>query len=201
MKNECSCIGTTAEDMEKSRSWTGFLADPEKLPFSFIYDGKKVSGIPAGWNPVSKKRRIDANLIETVYEGNDAARGLHIRVECLEYLDYPVAEWVVWLTNKGDAPTPLMQDILALDGAFEGSSPVLYHCNGDYYSEDGYTPQETPIPEGDALKFAPNGGRPCDGAFPYFRIQFEGCGLTMAVGWSAQWSTGFTGTENGTMSE
>jgi alpha-galactosidase len=74
---------------------------------------------------------------------------------------------------------------------------VLYHCNGDYYSEDGYTPQETPLHTGDAVKFAPTGGRPCDGAFPYFRVQFEGCGLTIAVGWPAQWSAGFTGVENG----
>ena len=198
MKDECFYTGTMPKDMGKSRSWTGhYFASPENLPFSFIYDGKKISGIPVEWSPVSKKRRIDANLIETIYEGNDAASGLQIRMECLEYLDYPVVEWVVWFTNKGDVPTPLINDILALDGAFEGSSPALYHCNGDYCSEDGYTPQETPLSDGDSLKFAPNGGRPCDGAFPYFRIQFEGCGLTMAVGWPAQWSAGFTGIENG----
>ena len=40
---------------------------------------------------------------------------------------------------------------------------------------------------------APNGGRPCDGAFPYFRVQFEGGGLTLAVGWPAQWSATFRG--------
>jgi alpha-galactosidase len=198
MKDECFSTGTKPKDMEKSRLWTGhFFANPENLPFSFIYDGKKISGIPTGWNPVFQKRLIDANLMETVYEGNDTFSGLGIRVECLEYLDYPVVEWVVWFTNKGKIPTPLIHDILALDGEFEGSSPVLYHCNGDYYSEDGYTPQETPLTLGDSMKFAPNGGRPCDGAFPYFRIQFEGCGLTMAVGWPAQWSTGFTGTKNG----
>jgi len=198
MKDVFFSTGTIPEDMEKSRLWTGhFFANPEKLPFSFIYDGKKISGIPEGWNPVFQKRRIDANLIETVYEGNDTVSGLYIRMECLEYLDYPVVEWVVWFTNKSNAPTPLIHDILALDGAFEGSFPELYHCNGDYYSEDGYTPQETPLPAGDSLRFTPTGGRPSDGAFPYFRIQFEGCGLTMAVGWPAQWSTGFTGVENG----
>lgn len=198
MKDKCFSTKTMPKDMEKSRIWTGhFFANPENLPFSFIYDGKKISGIPTEWNPVSKKRRIDTNIMETIYEGNDASSGLHIKLECFEYMDYPVVEWVVWFTNKGNAQTPLIQDILALDGEFDGSSAVLYHCNGDYYSVDGYTPQETPLPDGNALKFAPNGGRPCDGAFPYFRIQFEGCGLTMAVGWPAQWSAGFTGTEKG----
>ena len=146
---------------------------------------------------MSHKRRIDANLIETVFEGRDPATGLNVRVECLAYQDYPVVEWVMWLSNQGSAATPVLQDILALDGAFSGTSPVVYHCNGDYYSEDGYTPQETPLHPGEALKYAPTGGRPCDGAFPYFRVQFEGCGLTLAVGWPAQWAASFTGTENG----
>jgi alpha-galactosidase len=198
MKDHCFITRTTPEDMQKSRSWTEhFLAHPGSLPISFTYDGKKVTGIPESWHPVSHKRRIDANLIETVYEGQDPAAGLNVRVECLAYQDYPVVEWVVWLSNQGSAATPVLQDILALDGAFTGTSPVVYHCNGDYYSEDGYTPQETPLLPGDALKFAPTGGRPCDGAFPYFRVQFEGCGLTIAVGWPAQWSAGFTGLEDG----
>lgn len=93
-------------------------------------------------------------------------------------------EWVAWFTNKGREPTPLIRDILAIDETFSGSSPALYHCNGDFYSEEGYTPCETPLPVGEAMEFAPNGGRPCNGAFPYYRIMFEDCGLSMAIGWT-----------------
>jgi len=60
---------------------------------------------------------------------------------------------------------------------FIGDSPVVHHCNGDFYSEKGYKSEETPLGTGDTLRFTPNGGRPCDGAFPYYRIAFEGCGL------------------------
>lgn len=128
MKNECISVKTMPEDMEKSRSWIeSFLTRPESLPCSFIYNGKKVQGITTEWNPTSKRRFIDANLIETIFEGNDPANGLSIRLECLEYKDYPVVEWIVWFTNKGNKPTPLIQDILAIDGKFEGSSPVLHH--------------------------------------------------------------------------
>ena len=197
MKNGNLPTKTLPEDMEKSRSWIElFLTKPESLPFSFIYDGCKVSGIPILWNPTFQKRRIDANLIETVFEGNDTINNLNIRMECLEYKDYPVIEWIVWFTNKGSEPTPLIKDILALDGNFEGTLPVLHHCNGDYCSEDGYTPIETAISE-KTLRFAPNGGRPCDGAFPYYRIQFEGHGLTMAIGWPAQWSASFNRIDDG----
>ena len=185
---------TKPEDMLRSREWTGrFFSSPSDLPLSFVLGERAIAGIPEDWQPVPNRRRIDANIFETVFEGNDAGTGLNVQVACTEYQDYPVVEWVAWLTNKGHEATPVIRDILAMDGAFRGSSPVLYHCNGDFCSEEGYTPQETPLHAGDTLEFAPNGGRPCDGAFPYYRVMFEDCGLSMAIGWPGQWAAGFEG--------
>ena len=88
-------VATLPADMLKSRQWTaGFLSSPGQLPIAFKVDGRAVTGIPDDWKPVTRKRRIDANLIETIFEGTDPASGLALRVECLEYLDYPVVEWV-----------------------------------------------------------------------------------------------------------
>ncbi len=119
--------------MLKSREWTGrFLSDPANLSISFAFDGKAISGIPRDWGPCSSRRRIDANIVETLFEGDDATTGLNLRVECTQYQDYPVVEWVAWFTNKGREPTPLIRDILAIDETFSGSSPALYHCYGDF---------------------------------------------------------------------
>ena len=189
---------SVSKDMERSRAWTSrLLSGPASLPVSFMLDGKAVTGIPAGWGPVSNRRRIDANLIETTFEGRDAKTGLGLRVECVEYLDYPVVEWVAWLTNTGDQPTPIISDIAALDGRFDGASPVLHHNNGDFYSEKGYDEQETPLDKDVSLRFAPSGGRPCDHAFPYYRVAFKDYGLSIAIGWPAQWSAAFTGLAGG----
>ena len=189
---------TSAEDMRKAREWAGrFLDGPGSVPISFVYDGKLVRGIPADWQPVSTRRRVDANIVETVFEGADPATGLRIRVEGVMYEDYPVVEWTAWLTNAGHGPTPIISDLLGLDGVFGGASTGLYHCNGDFNSADGYTPQESRLRPGDALRFAPTGGRPCDGAFPFFRILFEEGGLTLAVGWPGQWSASFEGLADG----
>ena len=189
---------TNPEDMLKSLEWTGRLfSGPAGLPISFVFDGQAISGIPEEWQPVSNRRRIDANIIETVFEGNDAGTGLNVRVQCTEYQDYPVVEWVAWLTNRGHETTPVIRDILAMDGTFSGSSPVLYHCNGDFCSAEGYTPCETPLHTGESLGFAPNGGRACNGAFPYYRVMFEGCGLSMAIGWPGQWAASFKGLADG----
>ena len=186
------------QDMERSRAWTSrWLSSPSSVPVSFVLGDKAVAGIPADWKPVSERRRIDANIIETVFEGREAKSGLRLRVVCAEYLDYPVVEWVAWFTNTGSRPTPIISDILALDGALAGSSPVLCHCNGDFFSPEGYTQQETPLPEYRSLRFSPEGGRPCDRAFPYYRVVFKGGGLSIAIGWPAQWSASFEGLDGG----
>jgi alpha-galactosidase len=184
--------------MALCRKWTGDLfASPDSLPFSFKYGGGIIHGIPAAWNPTTTTRRVDANVSLTVYEAIDPATGLEVTCEVTRYADYPVVEWVVWLRNTSDTVTPLLADIAGLDARFSGESPELTHCNGDFCSADGYTPLDTAIGLGDTIRFAPDGGRPCDRAFPYFRLAFEGCGLTLSVGWPAQWAATFTGSGGG----
>lgn len=184
--------------MAEHRRQTGtFTSAAQGLPISFVYGGRRVAGIPAEWNPTAVRRRIDANIVETVFEGRDGQTGLGIRVECQTYADHPATEWTAWLTNHGPEPTPIIADLRAMDVALGGSDPVLQHCNGDFYSEDGYTPTETPLADGAAMAFAPREGRPCDGAFPYFRLLFGGGGVAVAVGWPAQWSAEFTRVADG----
>jgi len=189
---------TGPQDMAKSREWAGrFLSGPAELPVSFMLGGKPAAGISADWQPRSRRRRLDAGIVETVLDGSHVQTGLNLRVECLAYPDYPVVEWVAWFTNTGSRPTPIISDILALDARFAGSSPVLQHSNGDFCSGEGYALQKPPVRAGRSLTFVPAGGRPCGHAFPYYRVMFEGCGLSIAIGWPAQWSATFTGVPGG----
>ena len=189
---------TDRDDMAKSREWTGgWLSSAARLPVSFELGGTRISGIPAGWMPSERRRRVDAAIVETTFEGREPHTGLQLRVECLEYEDYPVVEWTAWFTNTGTGPTPILERILALDGMFGGVSPVLWHCNGDFYSGEGYSARETRMQSGEQLTFAPAGGRPCDHAFPYHRIEFPGCGVSIATGWPGQWSASFLATADG----
>lgn len=198
MSTTCVMPITQPADMARRRAWMGgWFAGAADLPISFVLDGRAVHGIPADWQPAVRRRLLDANLTEIVFTGQDPHSGLHVRVECLEYRDYPVLEWLAWFTNTGPEATPILSDIRALDGAFGGVSPVLYHCNGDFNSAEGYTPLETPLHPGETLDFAPRGGRPCDGAFPYYRVTFAGGGLSLAVGWPAQWAARFEGLADG----
>jgi alpha-galactosidase len=184
--------------MLQGQAWAKhFFSRPADLPISFVLDNKAIHGIPQEWSPVVRKRRIDNSRSETVFEGTDPKTGLHVRLECTEYHDYPVLEWVAWFSDKEPRATPIIRDILALDGRFQGSAPVLYSNNGDFYSEKGYTPAEEALGKGVSLSFAPTGGRPSDGAFPYYRLMFEKWGLSLAIGWPAQWAVRFDGMADG----
>jgi len=189
---------THPADMQQIRAWSArLLSNPAHLPISFSFDGTPVVGIPDSWQPSSRRRRIDANIVETVFEGREAKSGLSVRVECVEYFDYPVVEWTAWFTQDGKQSSPLLSDIQALDATVAGVSPVVVHCNGDFASAEGYISHATPVGIGDALHFAPKGGRCCDGAFPYYRIRFKDWGLSLAIGWPAQWAIEFKGLADG----
>ena len=186
------------EDFGRIREWTNRnFSTPGSLPISFLYGGDKIVGIPDNWQPAVRKRRIDSNLVETVFEGMDPTGSLQIRVELQEFLDFPVIEWIVWLKNVGTGSTPILKDLMGLEGSFAGETPVLQHCNGDFYSADGYTPVETALEGDQVCQFSPTGGRSCDGAFPYFRLQFAGHGINLAVGWPGQWSAVFRSQSDG----
>jgi alpha-galactosidase len=193
--------GPGPADHERIRAWTDHLLDEAgHLPVSFHYDGTPVRGIPPEWSPTARLRTAAPGTLEKVYEGRDPGTGLGLRVEVVQYQGFPVVEWTAWLTNHGTGDTPLVQDLLALDADFAGDQPTVQHSNGDFYSGEGYTWQTTALDRRKPLELAPSGGRPCDQAFPYFRLAFAGTagggpgggGLTLAVGWPAQWAARFS---------
>jgi hypothetical protein len=68
---------TTSDDMIKGREWASpFLSGPAELLISYVFGERSIRGIPNEWQPGSHRRRIDANISERVFEGNDPETGL-----------------------------------------------------------------------------------------------------------------------------
>ena len=80
---------------------------PAEIPLSFQYGDRLVRGIPADFHPRVERRLVDTNMLQIVVTGQDEA-GLEIRAEYLEYRDFPVTEWIVFLTNRGEKNTPIL---------------------------------------------------------------------------------------------
>lgn len=184
---------TNKEDMQLSETLLEPLfRDPERFPVTFILDDVIYHGLPQ--NTDVRVRILDANMLG--YDFTATLHGLVITAECVLYKDFAAAEWTVYFKNNGTSASPLLSDV-ATDIFFAGTNPVLSHCNGDYCSPDGYTVSETALPEGVSFAQEPDGGRPCDRAFPYQRLLLDGYGLNIAIGWPGQWFCEYAGVKDG----
>jgi len=167
---------------------------PEEIPLSFVYGNRKIKGIPKEFNPRIDRRILDCNMVQVVVVGQDA-NGLEIRAEYIEYRDFPVTEWIVYMTNNGKANTPILSRIKVMDQELQGTDPVLVHGNGDTCNPDGYEFFTDRVTE--KLLLSPVDGTSCNGAFPYMRLLFDEYGINMAIGWPAQWETEIVPTSMG----
>ncbi len=186
----------TAADMALRKHLVPF-STPDDVPLTFTYGGRAIRGIPAEFNPQVRQLRPDTNLDMWVVEGTDAA-GLNLRAECVEYRDFPVTEWVAYLTNTGAMPTPIISDLRILDREFTGTDPHLVHGTGDNCQPTGYEVMSSRLADGPVTTHPyDHSGTPCCGASPYLRLRFEEYEVRVAVGWPAQWTATATVTASG----
>ncbi len=75
---------------------------PEKIPVTYTIGGKTYRGFPADLSPKVTRRRIDSAISEAIYTAT-TPEGLSLRAECIEYRDYAVTDWVMYITNDGAA--------------------------------------------------------------------------------------------------
>ncbi len=189
---------TTLKDMDLIREWMGsFKSDASCLPISYNIGGIDYTGIPKTFNPTVNRKIIDANIIEYVYEGTDPDSCIKVRVELYEYKDFPVCEWTAYFSCTGQENSCIIKDVYACQTFFNGSGAMLHHGNGDGCDEHGFRTDISEIKEGSHYTFKPSGGRPCDNAFPYYRVTCKDFGYNIAIGWPGQWKSDFLGTEDG----
>ncbi len=164
-------------------------------PFSFTYGGKPSSELLKAWRRERRIRELDANRAETTLTYADPQSGLVLRVVSVAYRDFPSVEWTLYFKNSGTAPTPLLENIAALDTQLERDGEgefLLHHNRGSSATPADYAPLETPLAPKHELHLASVGGRPSDGDFPYFNLAWPGEGAIIAVGWPGQWAADLT---------
>lgn len=170
------------------------IGDAATFPMTYTYAGTTYRALPADTR--KSVRRIDSNIIETVYTASVPASDVSLRVECVTYRDFPVVEWTAYFTNEGNEKSEILEDVWAADLILPGKSPVLQYGNGDFFSEDGYTQREIRLTRGTRFSQAPSEGRACNEAWPYQRLLFDGFGMNLVIGWPAQWESVYDGLEN-----
>lgn len=163
-------------------------------PFSFVVGGRPFSEVRGSWELKRSTRKLDGTRTRTTLTWRDPVSRLTVRCVAIEYSDFPVVEWTVYLRNDGDADTPIIEDVQALDRSFERAKRgefLLHHNKGSATRRDDYQPLDTPLPPGSKQRYCAVGGRPNSQDLSFFNLDWGGQGVIVAVGWPGQWAAMF----------
>jgi alpha-galactosidase len=190
-----------AAEMAEARRWTAtnFEATPDAKGvepfFSFNYGGKPSRELLGAWELKRAVRKLDEQRTEHALAWTDPKTGLVVRCVGLEYRDFPTIEWTLYFKNTGQKDTPILERIQALDIKLERRQKgefALHHQTGDTCSATSYEPHQVRLDAKSDRGFAAGGGRPTNGRFPYFNIEYDGGGVLAVIGWPGQWTARFT---------
>ena len=160
-------------------------------PFSFVYDDMPSAELLINWKHSAETKEERSRIIHIVH-WMDAKTGLCISATVTAFKRYAAAEWLLHFENTGAQDTPILENIQVLDAQLRTGyyrKPVILHqLVGDVCGERSFLPLETTLEPGKPVAFAPAGGRPSNGAFPFFNLQYGDEGLIAAIGWSGQWA-------------
>lgn len=171
-------------------------------PFSFTYGGRPCEEVLPSWRRSVVEESFPGKVQRTV-SYTDPETDLCIEYVLTLYSEPAAADWVCYLTNRGQTKTPLIEQFLPLSAPLPVGPPdtpvTLRWSNGDTCSYDSFLAHDDPLEPGVPRRFAPVGGRSSNGAFPFFNIIGEHGGWIVAVGWSGQWAAEFTSTASGSV--
>ncbi len=170
------------------------LTSETVAPFSFVFDGKPSTALLPGWKKEIEQRKLDEHRTAHRLTWTDAASGLVLRCDAVQYHDFPTVEWTLHWKNTGPKTTAIIENLQAIDVQLARASKgefVLHHQTGDNFSAHSYEPHEARLDPKGVQRFAPDGGRPTNGAYPYYNVVYDGGGLIVAVGWPGQWAARF----------
>jgi alpha-galactosidase len=186
----------TRKEIDLARRWAAehFRRPGASPPFRFVYDGRGSDDLLAQWSHAEAIERLDARRTRHTQTYTDPATGLAVRCVRVEYADFPVVEWTVYLRNTGAKDTPIVEDVQALDATFhrgEEGEFLLHHNVGSPCLPNDYQPLETPLPPGADKRISAAGGRPTNSDLCYFNLEWPGQGVILALGWPGQWAARF----------
>jgi alpha-galactosidase len=185
--------GMTAGGPDMAGRWKEQL-DWENTPepFSFTYGGKPSREVLEKCRRTSEHQRLDADRTAHTVLYVDPDTGLQVRWEGIEYPQFKTVEWTLYFKNTSSSDTPILSDIQALDVHLHrrrnSSEFVLHYNRGDTCAPDSYEPLTKVLGPGEVFRSAPSGGRPTNGAFPYFNLRAGSEGAILVVAWPGQWA-------------
>ncbi len=160
-----------------------------KQPFSFVCGGKRSDVLMQDWD-----RRVEIEPVENGQRRSliltDPATQLEVRAVATAFTDSPGVDWTIHFTNKGNADSPALEQVRALDASFrcDPGASATFHSLRSTCGVDDWLPFSETLAPGQKHAFAPINGRSSLGACPFFDVQWNGGGAVVGIGWTGQWA-------------
>lgn len=159
------------------------------VPFSANFGGQDLRSLLPAWTTRNSSRQCEGGQIDAT-AWSDPASGLKVTMHLRRFADFPAVDWFIEITNTGQGPSAILQQVQALDAALDVQSQrvELHYANGSLCQVDDFLPQQAELGARYDRTFAPAGGRSSNGIFPFMSFQMPGGGILMGIGWSGQWA-------------
>jgi hypothetical protein len=110
-------FGRTPESAQETTSWVQeHLLNPEsRPPFSFVYGRDASESLLKEWPRTTATKQLDSNRTEHTVVWTDPKTHLRVHLSAVVYADSQVVELNLLFANDGNADTPVLEDIQALD--------------------------------------------------------------------------------------
>ncbi|MCC7376004.1 MAG: alpha-galactosidase [Verrucomicrobiales bacterium] len=189
-------------ELDLCRSWVTnhITGSSQRTPFSFTLDQRPSSEFLTTWSVDKSSRALDAHRQEITLTFAHANQPVAVRCQVVVDNEFPAVEWTVYLTNRSDQPSGMIEDIQALDATFPPARPglfTLHHAVGSPAEPRSFEPLTTPLPPGSETRLATSGGRPSNSTMPYWNLDAGSHGAVFAVGWPGQWAAHFQASPDG----
>jgi alpha-galactosidase len=164
-------------------------------PFSFVYGGRCSDDLIGDWKYTEATKKLDKNRTRTTRKYLDPETRLEVRVEMVQYKDYPTVEWTVYFRNTGEHDTPVLENLHSLDTVLTRAKDgefVLHHAIGSPMEETDFKPLVDVLKPNAEERITAGGGRPTDSDLCFFNVEMPGKqGLIIGLGWPGQWASDF----------
>ncbi len=195
-----------ATAMKKMMAWNEANLGPDALalPISLFCGGKELfrssylsyvlpPELLKDWKAERIWKELDKNRIQKTLTYTNSQNNLTIRLEMIEYRDFPVLEWTAYVKNNGPQDSPIIDNLLGLNVRVDcepGGDFLLHHNSGSFTGMSAYAPFTTTLEKGMYQTFGAYHGRPSDTDMPYFNLELgNNTGFIFAIGWPGQWKT------------
>lgn len=190
-------VTPTSQELETAQKFAAeqlCSPDAKALAFSFVYDGQSSRDCLPRWQRTDQREAVDAARTKRTITYTDPQTGFEVRCQAVVYQDFPVVEWTLYFRNPAANPSPILEQVQALDTGWQRRGEtefLLHHAAGSQANRSDYGPRERPLPPRATARFAGAGGRPTNTDWSYFNLQWDTEGAIIAVGWPGQWAGEF----------